>query len=95
MLNINFFTMGQNFPKIIFALLWNSENNNSQGLYKWNMIPNIIKHYQFYQLLLTSKLLVSSQIEIKYPMAETTNIVNWNSCETKLIECSLSAGWIT
>ena len=42
MLNINFFTMGQNFPKIIFALLWNSENNNSQGLYKWNMIPNII-----------------------------------------------------
>lgn len=74
MLNINFFTMGQNFPKIIFALLWNSENNNSQGL------------------LLMSKLLVSCQIEIKYPMAEMTNIVNWNSCETKLIECSLSAG---
>ena len=94
MLNINFFTMGQNFPKIIFALLWNCENN-SQGLYKWNMIPNIIKHYQFYQLLLMSKLLVSSQIEIKHPMAEMTNIVNWNSCETKLIESSLSAGWIT
>ena len=56
------------------------------------MIPNIIKHYQ---LLLMSKLLVSSQIEIKYPMAEKTNIVNWNSCETKLIECSLSTGWIT